>query len=52
MVEGATQVLRYDEKLNAIISEEAESFFSGQKTLDVVADIIQNRASTYISESR
>lgn len=52
MVSGATQVLRYDEKLNAIISEEAESFFSGQKTLDVVADIIQNRASTYISESR
>lgn len=52
MVEGATQVLRNDDKLNAIISEEAESFFSGQKSIDVVADIIQNRASTYISESR
>ena len=52
MVEGATQILRTDEKLNAIISEEAESYFSGQKTLDVVVGIIQNRAETYISESR
>ena len=52
MVEGATQILRTDEKLNAIISEEAESYFSGQKSLDVVVGIIQNRAETYISESR
>lgn len=52
LIEGATQVLRYDEKLNTIITEEAESYFSGQKSLDTVVSIIQNRAETYISESR
>ena len=52
MVNGVKQILRVDEKLNSIISEEAESFFSGQKTLDAVVELIQNRASTYISESR
>lgn len=42
----------YDKELVKIITEEAEAYFSGQKSVDEVADIIQNRASTYISESR
>ncbi len=34
-----------------IIEEEAASFFSGQKTVDDVAEIIQNRVSLYLSEN-
>lgn len=52
LIEGVTQIIREDEKLTAIITEEAESYFSGQKSLDTVVDIIQNRAETYIAESR
>ncbi len=35
----------------AIIEEEADSYFSGQKSVDDVAEIIQNRVSLYLSEN-
>ncbi len=35
----------------AIIEEEAASFFSGQKSVDDVAALIQNRVSLYLSEN-
>ncbi len=34
-----------------IISEEASAFFSGQKTAEEVAEIIQNRVNVYINEN-
>lgn len=34
-----------------IVNEEAEAFFQGQKSVDEVADIIQRRASIYVSEN-
>ena len=37
--------------LRSIISEEVDAFFQGQKTVDEVADIIQRRASVYVSEN-
>ena len=37
--------------LKSIISEDAEAFFQGQKTVDEVAEIIQRRASIYVSEN-
>lgn len=37
--------------LRQIINEEAVAFFQGQKTVDEVADIIQSRASVYVSEN-
>lgn len=37
--------------LRTIISEEVDAFFQGQKTVDEVADIIQRRASVYVSEN-
>ena len=52
LIEGTTQVARSDEKLNAIILEEAGAYFSGQKSLDETVRIIQNRAEIYVSESR
>ena len=35
-----------------IITEEAESFFLGQKPVDVVSQIIQNRVQNYMEENR
>lgn len=42
----------YDQELLNIINEEAASFYSGQKSVDEAASIIQNRVNIYISESR
>lgn len=33
-----------------IISEEAEGYYQGQKTVDEVAEIIQSRIQIYVSE--
>lgn len=42
----------YEEEIMEIINEEAAPFFDGQKSAKDVADIIQNRVSTYINENR
>lgn len=39
-----------DDDISAILFEEAYAYFTGQKSLDEVADIIQNRAQIYMSE--
>lgn len=52
LIKSATSTYSYDNDLMKIISEEAAAYFAGQKSVDETADIIQNRASTYISESR
>ena len=41
----------YNEALNNIITEETESYFSGQKSVDEVVKIIQSRAQIYVSEN-
>lgn len=51
-IKSVTSVANYDQSLMNIINEEAGAYFSGQKSIDEVAEIIQNRASTYISENR
>lgn len=40
-----------DYHLYRIIMDEVGSYFSGDKTLEEVTDIIQNKASIYVSES-
>lgn len=45
-------VASYDEQLMNIVFEEAESYFTGQKSVDEVADIIQSRVKIYVNESR
>ena len=35
-----------------IITEETESFFSGQKSAKDAADVIQNRIQIYVNENR
>ncbi|MGN1135277.1 MAG: extracellular solute-binding protein [Oscillospiraceae bacterium] len=51
-IKSVKNVYEYDTDLFKIIDEEVQAYFSGQKSVDEVADIIQNRASTYISENR
>lgn len=41
-----------DSQIMAIIYEEAEAYFSGQKSAEDTAGLIQNRVQTYINESR
>lgn len=50
----AARPFNYDNNDEAmkIILEEAEPFFKGQKGIDEVAGIIQNRVSNYIGENR
>lgn len=40
----------YDEEVIAIISEEAEGFFAGQKKAEDVAAVIQSRVKIYLAE--
>lgn len=42
----------YDREIMKIIEEETEAFFSGQKTAEEVADIIQRRAQMYVDTNR
>ena len=51
-IESVTTTSRYDENLYQIVIEEVESYFSGQKNVDEVTEIIQNRANIYIKENK
>lgn len=52
IVNNAARVMTtYDSDLMEIISEESAPFFAGDKTVDEVADLIQNKASIYLGET-
>ncbi|MDE5892429.1 MAG: extracellular solute-binding protein [Acetatifactor sp.] len=42
----------YNDYIRNIIVEEAEAFFTGQKNVQEVVDIIQSRAQIYVNENR
>ena len=42
----------YNTDIVNIITEEAEAFFSGQKSVQDVVDIIQSRAQVFVNENR
>jgi len=50
-IRSIDEVSTRDSKINDIIDEEAGAFYSGQKTAEEVADIIQSRVSIYLSEN-
>ena len=52
LVNSVTRTMSYDQNLLNIISEEAAFYFSGEKTVDQTADIIQSRMTIYINEQR
>lgn len=49
---SVNKVQFYDDAITNIIQEEVESFYSGAKGVDEVADIIQNRVQLYVDENR
>lgn len=51
-VENASGLWSSDYKVEDIIVEEAEAYFAGDKTVDEVVKIIENRVNTYINENR
>mgnify|MGYP006922393457 CR=1 FL=1 len=51
MIEIA-QNTQIDSKMLDIIMEEAQSYFDGQKSVEEVSALIQNRIQIYISEKR
>lgn len=53
LLDGARAInMNMDNELNKIIDEEAEYYFSGSKSVDEVASIIQNRVNLYVQENR
>lgn len=50
LIESAEVSISADDKLYEILLEEADSYFSGDKSIEEVTDIIQNKALIYISE--
>lgn len=52
IIDQVSDTWDYDSSLNEIITEEAKAYFAGDKTVDETCKIIQNRASTYIKESK
>ncbi len=50
IVEGATTLATYEQKIMVIVEEEAEAFFDNKKSAEEVAQIIQNRAKIYVNE--
>ena len=51
-LESLTQCYQYDEAMMKIILEEASAFFSGQKTAEEIANLIQSRVFIYVAEGR
>lgn len=40
-----------DTQIEGIVMEEAAAFFSGQKSVEETAEIIQNRVKIYVNEN-
>ena len=51
-VDKVSRVWNYDTSLFTIVKEETPAYFHGDKSLEDVASVIQNRASTYIQENK
>ncbi|MCR8844518.1 extracellular solute-binding protein [Paenibacillus sp. SC116] len=50
MIAEANIFVKEDDKIHSIINEEATAYFSGQKSAEDVANLIQNRVTTYLNE--
>ncbi|MCM1534735.1 MAG: extracellular solute-binding protein [Clostridium sp.] len=52
LIESATAGAATDDQILNIITEEAEPFFQGQKSIEDVTDIIQRRVQLYLDENQ
>lgn len=50
LIEMADRKFQFHPEIQNIISEEAEAYFAGQKSLEEVTALIQNRVSLYLEE--
>ena len=50
MIESCKSMSTFDPALELIVQEEIPAYFSGQKSLDEVINIINDRSKTYLSE--
>ena len=51
-VTSCSLMMTYDKKITEIVTEEAAAYFSGQKSAEDVAAIIQNRVTNYVRENQ
>lgn len=51
-IESVDQIMSYDNNITDIIQEETAPYFSGQKNVKEVSDIIQSRIQIYVNENR
>ena len=52
LTDQVSRVWEVDQSLYEIVEEESKAYFAGDKSVDETAATIQNRAQTYINESR
>ncbi len=52
LIDSVDRTVAYDQNLLNIIKEESAFFFSGEKTVDQTAEVIQSRMTIYINEQR
>lgn len=52
MIETAQPDIGMDEQIEAIIKDEAQAYFDGQKSAEDVAGLVQNRVQTYLDETK
>ncbi len=49
-LKSITKINKYDENISNIIKEESDLYFSGSKSADETASVIQSRVSIYLNE--
>ena len=52
LVSSASKLLNYDKSILDIVTEQAQAYFAGQKSVDEVAKLVQSKASIYVNEQR
>lgn len=52
LIDSAKGLKKTDKKVAEIINEEAQAYFAGDKSLDDTCNIIQDRVTTYVNESK
>ena len=49
---NTSQIIGYEQQIFAIISEEANHYFSGDKSLEDTVGVIQNRVANFMNERK
>ena len=50
MIRSCSSVSQTDTAVTVIVREEMPAYFSGQKTIEEVIDIMENRVQTFLNE--